>query len=209
MDGFVAPDRWPEPVKALGIDAPLAIVLPTTHTLNALHETLGVTVIGKGVPKEQAPAAVLRRLAEGERPKVIVVHTDQLHLERDATVLVHFADQSVFMSPVEYILCQTYGYRLLVWGPQGFHDAGPDATLASIAHVLRAHLQHCALLGEDWLEAAAQGKRQLDKRVLQARRHMRYMGSSIARAYRNEPGRAAHLLEMVAGIDTLATSSRP
>lgn len=173
----------------------LAKILPTTRdwlafARNVQGQLPGATaVVGQSDEDGMLrPQGLLRALASGSRPHLIVIFADQLTTSNDATVLIRSDHGDYYVCPLEYILNTTYGYVLSYWGANGERLVGersgdPIDVLAPLA----AYLNECHALGQEWLARSVQLERSPEFRRDEALRKLRYFRSAIADAFRNDP----------------------
>jgi len=180
----------------------LALVLPTTPPAQE-GDVEGWTLIDcnghSGVSKA---TEVLRRVGEQD-VDWIIVRTDQLYQPTEATVLIQLRDRSLFLSPVEFILNDKYGYPLVIWTAAGLVTLPPESPFKDIGLQLVQHLQDCSLLGASWLERDHQALRTPEHRGKARNRQLRFLRSSVANAYRDAPTSplAFPLLDRITGIE--------
>lgn len=193
MDGFFTPEAGLAAAQdALsGPDGRVALVLPTTRAIGERHLARqgSWSVIGRsGGAGGQGAVEVLRHLSMAREPGPVIIHTDQLYQPADATILALLEDRSIFLSPVECILNDRYGYRLLVWTASGLRTLPSGSPMKDIVSLVVRHLHDCSMLGAAWLERDQQVQRTMMHRREAGKRQLRFLRSSVADAYREEPG---------------------
>lgn len=193
MDGFFTPEAGLAAAQDTlsGADGRVALVLPSTRAIGGrvLSRQGSWSVIGRpGGAGVQGAVDALRHLWTTREPRPVIIHTDQLYQPADATVLALLEDRSIFISPVECILNDRYGYRLLVWTASGLRMLPPGSPMKDIGSLVVRHLRDCSLLGAAWLEREHQVQRTIAHRREAGRRQLRFLRSSLADAYREEPG---------------------
>ena len=208
MDGLFAPEH--------GLDAALreyaansdrlAIVLPSTcaTTDSIYRRSTAMTVLGNASRLgSEGAIEVLKQVAGKTAPTTLVIHTDQLYTPTDATVLAMLPERSIFMSPVECILNDKYGYDLSVWTATGMRHVPAKTPFKMLIAHLTEHLKDCYVLGALWTEAQHQFQRTIEHRQKQGRRQLRYLTSSIAHAYADcpESPELNALLERLGGME--------
>jgi hypothetical protein len=173
---------------------PTAFVLPTTERVLdrvvAAASAGDLWVAGAEVAGAAAPAAILARLREGARPRVIVLFEDQLAGPAHATLLVRCAERDLHVSPAGFILADGYGYRLAVWGSERNRLLEGAESIEAVAGALVAHLDSCRRLGEDWSWRHAQSQREPAFRASAAMRKLRYLRSCVADVFAAQPDSA-------------------
>lgn len=185
-----------------------AFVLPTTRAVVAAAERLasrdGLLRVGC-MPETGACRAVqiLQRLRNSPERPPIVVFTDQLLDQADASILVKTDAGDRYLSPVEAILSANYKYQLLVWTDAGFEVVRPgEADLPTLARLLLRHLDCAGALGSQWEVAHLQALRLPDVRQYNARRKIRFFRSAVINAFRDEP-HAVEAIEMLSRVRAL------
>lgn len=191
--------------------ARVAKILPTTRSWLAFAreascQQAGTTTIvdGSGSRNAVRPTGLLRALASGSRPNLIIIFADQLTASSDATVLVRANRGNYYVSPLEYILHATYGYVLSFWGLNGeqwVHER--DESALNVLSALDVYLRECHGLGEEWLARSVQGERTQEYRREEALRRLRFFRSAIADAFCNDPtnAHASSLLSRALAIE--------
>ncbi len=207
MDGYFAPELGLK--SAVGAHVrqshALAIVLPTTRAVAESFKKAdgSITVIGRAGQNgvETAPT-VLSLLSSGHPLRTLVVHTDQLYQPADATILALLPERSIFVSPVECILNDRYGFDLSIWTAAGMVFVPAKTPINDIIAKVAGHLKDCFYLGSDWMEAGQQIQRTVEYRQKFGGRQLRYLTSSIANAFMNAPenDEVSHLLERVGAL---------
>jgi len=164
----------------------LALVLPTTPSVLE-GKSDAWTVVGRcGQPDVTKATDVLRRVQEQDVDSIII-RTDQLHHPGDATVLILLEDCSLYLSPIEFILNDKYGYSLVIWTASGLSKLPPKSSFKDIGFHIAKHLQDCSLLKAAWLERDRQALRMPEYRCKARRRQLRFLQSSVANAYMAVP----------------------
>ena len=168
---------------------PTAFVLPTTPETVRLAECSKASGYLSLVGAMALPAAginagdLLPRLASGDRPGVFIF-ADQLVGAVEATVLLRTEYGDFFVSPLEFIMNQRYGYRIVLWHPSAFLEVSPGCSdEASIYRRLLEHLESCNKLGDLWLARKQQSSRTPAIRLYNARRKARLFRSAVLDAY--------------------------
>lgn len=88
------------------------------------------------------------------------------------------------MSPLEFIMNQRYGYRIVLWHPSAFLVVTPGCSDETIIfRNLLEHLQSCSKLGNQWLARKQQSSRAPAMRLYNARRKARLFRSAVLDAY--------------------------
>jgi hypothetical protein len=208
MDEFFTPEMGLAAAKVAlsDLECRVALVLPTTRQLNedGRQPQDAWSVIGRpdrGGTK--GATEVFSRLSSGQTPTPIIVHTDQLYRPADATILAVLENRKVYLSPVECILNDKYGYRLLVWTASGLRALAAKSPWTDIGSLTIEHLRDCSLLGKRWLERDQQVQRTVEHRLKSGKRQLRYLHSSVANAYMTDPANPT-INALVKRIDDLS-----
>lgn len=147
---------------SVGQKRPRVIVLPSVSTdspRSARHSFDSAAYVGS-LPGTSRPADVLALLKSGQRPDV-VVYSDQLVSAVDAPIPVERADGLVFLPAIELLLVSQFGYRALVWSPEGLDEAD---SLDDLFVLLSRYLDNCASQ-DDWLVRSLQLQRTAASRI--------------------------------------------
>ena len=207
MEGLLEPSFAVD--TACGTHAPrkarIGLVLPSTPDVirRTLSPGQGWLTVGRH-PGSSSPASVLRQIASNEAPRSVVIFTDQLHRPADATILAVLEDRKIYLSALEFILCDRYGYTLGVWTSLEMVWLSPGASVTDVSSAIANHLRDCAKLGDAWLERDKQIIRTAEHRNTSAKRQLRFFHSSTANAYMDDPSNplAKDLLDRIATLET-------
>lgn len=186
------------------------IILPTTqHTIawanSALQDRLCEdVVVASLIPNAVNPSTILDSLALGsDRPRYIVVFTDQLTSAIESPILVRSNNGSQYYSGLESVLHLRYRYPLYIWPHALDRVTVPSVDLGEVIQQLTIYFDACNTLGNLWLQREAQKERSLTQRVMHARRELRYLKSILLHNYRH---RRADIvaLELLSRIDSVS-----
>jgi len=109
---------------------------------------------------------------------VVIIFTDQLVSSIDAPLLVSSSGRLWFLSGLEIVLNNTYGFTLHIWSKQGFTEITPGENGKSILQSIDQHLDECHHLGNTWLAGHMQKNRLPGTRLNEAKIRLRTFCSS-------------------------------
>lgn len=184
----------------------VALVVPSTHATLRLARDLWAHWIVVGSRTGTKPiSSALSAVGELFERRPTMIFTDQLYRPADANVLALLGDMQLYLSPLEYILCSKYGYRLGVWTAGGMQWLEPGAEIKDVAALMVTHLRDCAKLEKDWVEMDKQAMRLHSNRERSVKRQLCFLHSSTANTYMDDP---AHPTagQLLARIGTLGKS---
>ena len=213
MDGFNAPEDFERAFLAdTGIDmlragtSAIALVLPSTRAVMVRSRQLAdagrIRIACNEGSLGLSASDVLRQAQSGQRPTLVIL-SDQLVSAHEATLLIRTAHGDIYVSPLEMILNQRYGYALAFWGTQGYSTIDAHSTDSSvILHRIIDHLHQCSSLGEQWLLRGEQSLRTPVIRTYNARRKIRMFRSALLAQY--QPNSVDSELDaLMEAVDTL------
>ena len=182
----------------------IALVLPSTRAVVRHASALGPSWLTVGCQAGMSNAAsTLRRIASGAETPSVLILTDQLYHPADTNILAVLEGRAIFLSPLEFILADKYGYALGVWTSPGMVWSPPGASVGDVCELIATHLRDCSQLGQDWLERERQAIRTIGHRFLSAKRQLRLLRSSTANAYMDDPSNpvAQALVDRIATLE--------
>lgn len=191
-----------------------ALVLPTTATViawlqRAAEASARPWIVAPRLACGLAPEVPLAQLAEGLPPRTVILLSDQLLAPQEAPLAVQSARGLHFLSAFEALLALRHEYTLRLWPEAVIPPGQPELTVDTVLRALHQHLVACERLGPEWLMAAAQNERGLERRLSLARRELRFLEAVLFRAYRQREAdsQLSRLLDRIAEHERALTHS--
>lgn len=197
MDGFNVPEDFEQFLFGRSGTGPdrlpasaIALVLPSTRAVLARCSQIAdngcIRIACSNGELGDSAGDVLRLAQSGQRPNLLIL-SDQLVSSHEATLLIRTESGDFYVSPLEMILNQRYGYQLKFWGTHGYSTI--DAYSVDSAEIMKSsieYLHQCSRLGEQWLLRGEQPLRTPFIRTYNARRKIRMFRSALLALYQPE-----------------------
>jgi len=168
---------------------PAAFILPTTpETVSFVGRNPAIgcpSIVGAlKLPESGITAGELLSFLPHSNCPNVLIFSDQLVNPVDATVMLRTHSGNFFVSPIELILNQRHGYRIVSWHASAFMEIEPACSDSSrIYRNVIEHLKSCDALGDQWLARTHQFIRTPAARVHNAKRKLRLFHSAVLDAY--------------------------